>query len=111
MYAVNGFRYYLNSGPNMRIAILAAIVTPIAGFYFGITAIEWCFVVLSITLVIALEAVNTAVELLTDQLHPQQHPSIGRLKDILASAVLLASIGAAIIAVLIFGKYIVALFA
>ena len=39
------------------------------------------------------EAINTAIERMADVAHPDEHPEVGKLKDLAAAAVLLASIG------------------
>jgi undecaprenol kinase len=57
-------------------------------------------VVLSITLVLALEVLNSALEAMIDHLHPEIAPAIKVAKDAAAGAVLVASIGAAIVGML-----------
>ena len=47
-----------------------------------------------VSLVIAAELTNTALEHLTDHLHPEQHPRIKIVKDCAAAAVLIISVGA-----------------
>ena len=47
-----------------------------------------------VSLVIATELINTALEHLADHLHPEQHPRIKIVKDCAAAAVLILSIGA-----------------
>jgi diacylglycerol kinase len=64
---------------------------------------------LCIALVLALEAVNSAIEYLADKISPEQDPLIGKAKDIAAGAVLIAAIGAAIIGSLIFIPKLIAL--
>jgi len=52
---------------------------------------------------LAAELANTAVERLADRLHPERHPEIKLVKDCLAAAVLVASLGAlAVAAALVF---------
>jgi len=65
--------------------------------------IEWCLVILAIALVIACEAINTAIEFLTDRVSTEPHPLSGKAKDVAAGAVLISSAGAAVIGVMIFG--------
>jgi undecaprenol kinase len=55
---------------------------------------------LSISLVLALELINSALEALIDHLHPDVAPAIKIAKDAAAGAVLLASIAAALVGVL-----------
>ena len=53
----------------------------------------------TMAIVLAAELVNTAVELLADHLHPEQHPNIKIVKDCAAAAVLIASMGAVGVAI------------
>ena len=56
----------------------------------------WCaLVTISIALVLALEALNGALEYLMDRVHPDYSEEIGFAKDAAAGAVLIASIGSA----------------
>lgn len=57
-------------------------------------------VLLSSGLVLALEAVNGAVEYLADRLHPEWAVEIGHAKDAAAGAVLIASLAAAAVGAL-----------
>ena len=65
-----------------------------------VAPVWWAIVVLCIALVVALEAMNSALEYLIDRLHPEIHDEIRCAKDAAAGAVLLASIGAAIVGAL-----------
>lgn len=55
----------------------------------------WALIILCVALVVALEALNSALEYMIDRLHPELHEEIRCAKDAAAGAVLLASIGAA----------------
>lgn len=101
-YAFNGIRVLFASQPNARIHLIAALLAVLAGWYFGISYLEWLILIGWITLVICLEAVNTALEFLTDLVSPQFQPLAGKVKDVAAAAVLLAAIGAVVSGVLIF---------
>ena len=57
-------------------------------------------VVHMIALVLAGELINSSIEALADHLHPQQHPAIGRVKDLAAGMVLVTSIAAMIVGLL-----------
>lgn len=61
-------------------------------------AIWWAILLLTSAMVLALEAMNSALERLIDHLHPDIHPEIGMVKDMAAGAVLLSSIIALAIA-------------
>lgn len=110
LYAVNGIKLFFSAGTNMYINFTAVVVVSAAGFYFDITDTEWMLVILCFALNIAAEGFNTALEQLADLLHPEQHPAVGRLKDLAAGSVLVFTIASFIIAAIIFGKYIAAMF-
>lgn len=65
--------------------------------------------IFAITLVLVLEMINSSVELLLDVLHPEYSKAIKSSKDIVAGAVLFASIAAAAIGLLVFIPAIAAL--
>ena len=106
-YALKGVWGTLASGPNAIIMLVAVLVVVAAGLYFNIRTVEWALVSFAITLVIVAEAFNTAIEKLTDMVQPNQDPRAGKVKDLAAGAVLLASIGAAVIGVIVFYDYVV----
>jgi diacylglycerol kinase len=56
------------------------------------------------------EMLNTALEFLSDFVSPDIHPQIKKVKDVAAAAVLIASIGAAVIGLMIFLPKIINLF-
>jgi diacylglycerol kinase (ATP) len=62
--------------------------------------IWWALCGVMVTLVLAAELFNTALENLADQLHPERHPRIKLVKDCAAAAVLILSAGAAWVGVL-----------
>ena len=105
-FACDGARYLFRSQLNARVHLAIALAVVLAGFLFGITATEWCLIVLCIALVFAAEALNTAIEALADATHPEQHPLIGRAKDVAAAAVLICATGSAVIGAIIFLPYL-----
>lgn len=106
-YAFKGLWVAVSEQLNMKVHILAAVIVIAAGFYFKVTLTEWCILTLCIGAVIAFEMINTALEYLVDLVSPQQHPLAGKAKDVGAGAVLVVAITAAVIALFIFGNYIV----
>jgi diacylglycerol kinase len=111
-YALDGLKL-VKREYNMKIHLSVALVIVVSGLYFSITKYEWLAVLLSIGLVISAEIMNTAVEEamnLHTSVHPETYPKAGRPKDIGAAAVLVASILAAVVGLIIFVPYILALF-
>ena len=60
--------------------------------------IWWAVVLLVVALILALELVNSALEGVIDHLHPEQHPEIKVIKDMVAGAVLVLSASALLVA-------------
>lgn len=109
-YAWQGMKALVRYEHNARIHLVAAVLAIIAGIAFRISACEWCLVILCIALVIAAEALNSAVEALADKICKEKDPLIGRAKDLGATAVTLLALAAAVIGIIIFLPYFLALF-
>ena len=94
---------------NARVHLLATSLVIAAAMWWGVADWEWCALALSIALVWAAEAFNTAVETIVDLLSPELHPLAGRAKDLAAGGVLAAAIGAAAVGGIIFAPRVLAL--
>lgn len=94
----------------MKIHLLFAAGILVLGIHFGLSRVEWLFLLLAIALVLVAEMINTAVEVVVDLVSPNPHPLAGRAKDVAAGAVLLAALHAVVAGVLIFGPHLQQLF-
>ena len=101
-YAFNGLRILLNSEHNSWIHLFVTVCVLTAGFLFKISAGEWIAVIFCIGMVFALELVNTAIENMADFVSKEYHPSIKKIKDLAAAAVLVGAIAAAVIGLIVF---------
>jgi len=101
-HALRGVYVLLSKERNAQIHLLMAVITIAFGSYLSISSFEWSLITLCISLVIALEAINTAIERLVDLVSPNWHSLAKDAKDIAAAGVLIASIGTAIVGALIF---------
>jgi diacylglycerol kinase (ATP) len=108
-WAWRGIRVMLASQHNAWLHAAASLVVVTAGLVLGLSVAEWCWIVLAAMAVWTAEALNTAIEFLTDVASPQFHPTAGKAKDVAAGAVLLTAIGAVIIGALVFGPHLAAL--
>ncbi len=105
VFAFQGFRSAF-SERNFVIHITIAILVLMAGFFFHVTTMEWCILMICIGMVMAAELFNTAIEKLVDMVSPGFSPKAGEIKDISAAAVLLLAIVAAIAGLVIFVPYV-----
>jgi diacylglycerol kinase (ATP) len=109
-FAFRGMRLFFKSGPHAKIHAIAALLVLLGGTYFKVSAIEWALLILSIAIVFAAEAFNTAIEELADIIEPDFDKRIGRIKDISAGAVLFLVFGSLIIGGFVFLPRILSLF-
>jgi diacylglycerol kinase (ATP) len=109
-YAFNGALYLCRTEASIQIQLVVALIIIIAGFYFQISTTEWLIQIAMIGLVISMEGINTSIEYIADFVHPELHASIGRIKDIAAGAVFIASVAASVIAIVIYYPKVVLLF-
>ena len=107
--ALRGIRVMLASQQNAWIHAGTTVVVGVAGVMLRLSWAEWCWIVLAVTAVWTAEALNTALEFLTDVASPSFNPIAGKAKDVAAGAVLLAVIGAVLIGALVFVPKLLAL--
>lgn len=102
LHALHGISNGFSNEMNCRIHGLITILVITAGWYFDISKAEWMVILLCIGLVFAMELMNTAIENLSDTLHPEKSEGIRIVKDSAAGAVLVAAGIAAICGLIIF---------
>lgn len=101
--ALAGVRHTLLTQPNAWIEVTAVASVTLMAWWLGITAIEWALLALTFSLVLALEAVNTAVEATIDLVAPHYHPLAKIAKDAAAGALVFAVLGSLGVATAILG--------
>jgi len=105
-YAVAGLTFAVRHEANMRIHCLAAIAVVAAGVVLRIDANEWRWLTLAIALVIAGEALNTAIEQACDAIGGRSE-SIRHAKDVAAGGGVVLAIAAALIGLGIFAPHLI----
>ncbi|MBI4280579.1 diacylglycerol kinase family protein [Candidatus Uhrbacteria bacterium] len=105
-YALRGLLIVLRSEQNFRIQLLIAVLVIGAGFRLGLLAWKLVALVLISLMVLVLELANSIFERLVDAFRPRLHPAIADMKDIMAAAVLLASLGAIVMGVILFWPHL-----
>ena len=101
-YAFKGLRDLLSTQPNARIHLFLTVGAVTTGFILKLSGIEWVALMLTIAMVLAAEAFNTALEYLTDLASPEFHPLAGKVKDVAAAGVLITAIGAVLVGLILF---------
>ncbi|GAA3403805.1 diacylglycerol kinase family protein [Paenibacillus hodogayensis] len=101
-YAYEGLKYALSTQQNMQFHFLVAFIVLILALWLKLPKTEILFVLLSVTLVIVCELINTAVEKAVDLAMPERHPLAKIAKDVAAAAVLVSAVFAAIVGMVVF---------
>lgn len=101
-HAWSGFVFVFHNEANMRIHLVLAAIAILFAFVFEFSFTEWGILIMTIALVFAAEAFNTAIEVLTDMVSPDYHPKAKIVKDVAAAAVLITAFMAVIIAMLLY---------
>lgn len=104
--AIEGIIHTARTQKHMRRHFLAALFLFPFSLILGVTQTEFILISLSICIVLFAELMNTAVEAVVDLVTTEYHPLAKTAKDVAAGAVLVASIGAAVMGYLILSKYI-----
>jgi diacylglycerol kinase len=104
-HALRGLRHAWNDERNFRIQVVIAVVVCVWMVVLNFSAAEFLFVMLAISLVISAELLNTIVENLLDHIEPNEHPTIGKMKDLMAGIVLISACTAALIGLTTFGYH------
>ena len=94
---------------SFRIQTILGACTVVLSYALHISSIEFLIVLLAIGTVLAVEALNTAIEELCDHVTPQEHPHIGKVKDLGSGASLLIGIATIVIGIIIFIPRLVAI--
>ena len=88
-----GLKYALGHKA-VQIQCILGILAVIGGIIIHLDHYEWLAFIICITMVIASEVMNTAIERIGDYLNPDEDEKIGIIKDLSSAAVLVSSIGA-----------------
>ena len=106
--ARKGMRLVLKSEVNIRVHLCIAFFVMILAYFLNFTTEKMCILLLTISLVIISEMLNSAIEFALDAVfHNKYSKMVGMAKDISAGAVMLASVVAVIIGILLFGQALI----
>lgn len=105
-FANAGIRFFFLHERNGQIQLAFTGLVIALGIHYDISRIEWCVIVMCIALVLSLEMINTAVEVLCNHVRPEKHEDIKKVKDVAAAAVWWACVVSMVAGGLVFYPYI-----
>lgn len=101
-YAMSGIAFCVRYEKNMRIHITVMLYVLFFSQFYELQRSEIILLVLICVLVISLEMINTAIEVVVDKVSPNYHTLAKIAKDVAAGAVLAASLASVFIGLLLF---------
>lgn len=105
-HAIAGVIAGISHDRSLRVHYITAAIVLILFAYLKVGLIEYSLTLLGIGIVISLEYLNSALELLCDHVHAEFHTTIKKIKDFGAAAVLISSITVGIMGLIILIKTI-----
>ncbi len=104
-YAFRGLKATWKEESNFKIEVFVSIFVLFCLFYFDFSFVEKMFCLISITLVLSAEIINTAIEDLCNKVEPSIDPVIAKIKDTSSAFVLVASFGALLLGIFVFTNH------
>jgi diacylglycerol kinase len=102
-FAFAGIAYIVRTQRNARIEIAIGFGAVLLALWLGLTAV----LAITIAFVVALEWINTSLELAVSLASPERHPSAKAAKDVAAACVLLGAITSVVVGLLLFAPRLV----
>jgi len=105
-HAFEGLSTVFRHEHSFRVQLFFGLLAIGLGLYVRLTPIKMTVILMMVASVLILEVVNSIFERISDAFKPRLHPIVKEVKDMMAGAVLLASIFSVIVGVLIFYPYV-----
>ncbi len=102
VYAGRGIIYCIRHERNIRIHIIALLYVLYFSTFYDFSKAEYAVLILTCVVVVALELINTAIEVVIDKMSPKFNVFAMIGKDIAAGGVLVGAIGAIIVGIILF---------
>ena len=105
-HAARGFAYAFKMERNFRVQSFVALAVFILMFVVHLATWERIILISMVMAVLVLELLNTGIERLVDLVKPRLDAYVKDVKDVMAAAVLLASVLAVIVGCMIFWPHL-----
>ena len=102
-HAYGGLFWVLRQAPSVRFAVVAGVAGVAVAVVLRFSYLELAVLVVALATTLAVEILNTSIEMLCDELRPEPDAAIGRIKDVAAGGTAACEIGIAVLAVLLLG--------
>jgi diacylglycerol kinase len=101
-HAFRGIAVGIRGQSSFAVHFTAAVVVIVAASVLQLDPVHWALLLLCITVVLTAETFNSALECMARAVDPRENRHLAQALDIASGAVLVASIGSAVIGTLVF---------
>ena len=101
-YAFRGLFHLAQNERSFKIHLIILVLVIFLSIYFHLSLIELAIILLISALVLVSEMFNSGIEVLLDIIYPEHNGKSKIIKDVMAGAVLVASLIAVVVGLLIF---------
>lgn len=108
-YAFQGIGFAFTNNFNLLVHLVVGLLVIAASLLFGLSVLEMALIIITITVVLCAEMINTALEEMVNLITNEHRKEAKIAKDVGAGMVLVASIGSVIIAFLVFTPHLLLL--
>lgn len=105
-YAIEGVIYAFKTQRHIKYHYVIAAAALFLSLFLDLPMVEFVLFTISIIILLFAEMMNTAIEEAVDLIEDKHHIIAKNAKDVAAGAVLISSIGVAIMVYMIFSKYL-----
>ncbi len=107
--AVRGLRHAARTQRHFRAQLIIAAGALLFAAWAEVPPVELAVLAVTVAVVLGAELLNTAVENLTDLLHPDHSPAAAAVKDVSGAAAMVAALLALAVGLLVLGPHVVRL--
>lgn len=103
LFALRGLGWSIRTQSSFHVHLPVAAAVMLCAALLGVEVWRWAVLIVVITLVLAFELINTALEQFVLALHPEHDQRIGWALDAAAAAVLVMSVGSVVVGIVVLG--------
>jgi diacylglycerol kinase (ATP) len=96
-WSLEGFVAALKHEPSFREGIIFAVLMLPLAIILPVNAVSTALMIGALALILVVELLNSAIELIIDYLRPEHHPLAKRIKDMASAAVFLSYVSCIVI--------------
>lgn len=105
-HAFSGLFWVAPRTPSLKLGLVVIVVLAGVGVLLHLALVEIAVLIGIGTVLLAVETLNTAIEMLCDRMVPERDDKIGKIKDVAAGATAVTEIGGGIMLLLVLAPHV-----